>query len=204
MNRHFQLALPGSRPRLDGAEVAVPARFYQRTIVGGRVSGLWIGGQRMFDVTIYDAADRPVGSDRTGQPAGGRGLRRAAARAGLRGAAGGTRPSDQRLTRASEPRGQLNASTEAVLPCSRVRPPTGPISPAAKKPATPVVASPSRTAEHVVVGAREQVSASSRAREQQRAVDRTRPAAARPGTAPSVAARSASADSASRTWKRTV
>ena len=62
MNRHFQLALPGSRPQLDGAEVAVPARFYQRQIVGGRVSGLWIGGQRMYGVTIHDPADRPVGT----------------------------------------------------------------------------------------------------------------------------------------------
>lgn len=60
--KQFQLALHGSRPRLDGVEIAVPARFYQRNVVGGRVSGLWIGGQRMFDVTIYDAADRPVGS----------------------------------------------------------------------------------------------------------------------------------------------
>jgi hypothetical protein len=62
MNRHFQLALPGSRPQLDGADVAAPARFYQRQIVGGRVSGLWIGGQRMYGVTIHDPADRPVGT----------------------------------------------------------------------------------------------------------------------------------------------
>jgi hypothetical protein len=62
MIKQFQLALPGSRPRLDGAEVAVPARFYQREVVGGRVSGLWIGGQRMFDITIRDPADRPVGA----------------------------------------------------------------------------------------------------------------------------------------------
>jgi YD repeat-containing protein len=62
MIKAFQLTLPGSRPRLDGAEVAVPARFYQRTVVGGQVSGLWIGGQRVYDVTIYDAADRPVGT----------------------------------------------------------------------------------------------------------------------------------------------
>jgi hypothetical protein len=62
MIKQFQLALPGSRPRLDGSEIAVPAQFYQRKVVGGRVSGLWIGGQRMFDVTIYDAADRPVGT----------------------------------------------------------------------------------------------------------------------------------------------
>ena len=57
MIKQFQLALPDSRPRLDGAEVAVAARFYQRKVFGGRVCGLWIGGQRMYDVTIYDAAD---------------------------------------------------------------------------------------------------------------------------------------------------
>jgi hypothetical protein len=62
MNRHFQLALPGSRPQLDGVDVASPARFYQRQIVGGQVSGLWIGGQRMYGVTIHDPADRPVGT----------------------------------------------------------------------------------------------------------------------------------------------
>jgi hypothetical protein len=62
MNRHFRLALPGSRPQLDGVDVAAPARFYQRQIVGGRVSGLWIGGQRMYGVTIHDPADRPVGT----------------------------------------------------------------------------------------------------------------------------------------------
>jgi hypothetical protein len=62
MDKHFQLALPGSRPRLDGAEVQAPARFYQRKVLGGKVSGLWIGGQRIYSVMIYDAADRPVGS----------------------------------------------------------------------------------------------------------------------------------------------
>jgi hypothetical protein len=62
METHFQLALPGSRPRLNGAEVAAPAQFYQRNIVGGRVCGLWIGGQRMYGVTIYDAAERHVGN----------------------------------------------------------------------------------------------------------------------------------------------
>lgn len=62
MIQQFQLSLPGSRPRLDGAEIAVPARFYQRKVGGDRVSGLWIGGRRMFDVAIYDAADRPVGT----------------------------------------------------------------------------------------------------------------------------------------------
>lgn len=62
MIKQFQLSLPGSPPRLDGAEIAGVARFYQRTVGGGPVSGLWIGGQRMFDVAIFDAADRPVGT----------------------------------------------------------------------------------------------------------------------------------------------
>ena len=35
---------------------------------------------------------------------------------------------------------------DAVKPCRWLRPPTGPISPAAKNPATPVVSSPERTA----------------------------------------------------------
>jgi hypothetical protein len=62
MDKQFQLALPGSRPRLDGSEVRAPAQFYERSILGGHVYGLWIGGQRMYDVTICDAADRPVGT----------------------------------------------------------------------------------------------------------------------------------------------
>jgi hypothetical protein len=62
MNKQFHLSLPGSRPRLDGAEIVVPARFYQRKVRGGPVFGLWIGGQRMYGVTIYDPADRLVGT----------------------------------------------------------------------------------------------------------------------------------------------
>jgi hypothetical protein len=62
MDKHFQLSLPGSRPWLDGSEVRAPAQFYERSILGGQVYGLWIGGQRIYDVTIYDAADRHVGT----------------------------------------------------------------------------------------------------------------------------------------------
>lgn len=62
MNQTFQFSVPGTRPRLDGSEVAVPAQFYERKILGGTVCGLWIGGERMFGVAIYDAADRPVGT----------------------------------------------------------------------------------------------------------------------------------------------
>jgi hypothetical protein len=62
MNQKFELALPGTRPRLDGAEVAVPAQFYERNILGGTVCGLWIGGNRMFGVAIFDANGRPVGT----------------------------------------------------------------------------------------------------------------------------------------------
>jgi hypothetical protein len=62
MNQQFQLAPPGTRPRLDGTEVAAPAQFYERHIRGGTVCGLWIGGQRMFGVAIVNAAGRPVGT----------------------------------------------------------------------------------------------------------------------------------------------
>ena len=61
MDKQFQLSLPGTRPRLNGAEVAAPAQFYERKILGSPVYGLWIGGQRMFGVTIFDPANRPVG-----------------------------------------------------------------------------------------------------------------------------------------------
>jgi hypothetical protein len=62
MNQKFQFSVPGTRPRLDGSEVAVPAQFYERNILGGTVCGLWIGGERMFGVAIYDAAGRLVGT----------------------------------------------------------------------------------------------------------------------------------------------
>jgi hypothetical protein len=62
MKQQFDIALPGARPRLDGTEVTAPAQFYERNILGGTVYGLWIGGERMFDIAIYDAAERPVGT----------------------------------------------------------------------------------------------------------------------------------------------
>ena len=62
MDTKFQFSLPGLRPRFGGVEVVAPARFYQRQVRGDSVSGLWIGGRRMFGVTIHDAADRLVGS----------------------------------------------------------------------------------------------------------------------------------------------
>jgi hypothetical protein len=62
MNQQFQLALPGTLPRLDGSEVGAPAQFYERNIRGGTVCGLWIGGQRMFGIAIVNAAGRPVGT----------------------------------------------------------------------------------------------------------------------------------------------
>jgi hypothetical protein len=61
MDKQFQLSLPGTRPRLDGAEVTAPAQFYERKILGAPVYGLWIGGERIFGVAISDPADRPVG-----------------------------------------------------------------------------------------------------------------------------------------------
>lgn len=62
MNQQFQIGLPGTRSRLDGTEVAAPAQFYERTVLGGTVCGLWIGGRRMFGVAICDANGRPVGT----------------------------------------------------------------------------------------------------------------------------------------------
>ena len=62
MNHEFQFAQPGTRPRLNGSEVAAPAQFYERNIRGGTVCGLWIGGERIFGVVIYNSAGRPVGT----------------------------------------------------------------------------------------------------------------------------------------------
>jgi hypothetical protein len=62
MPTKFQMSLPGSRPLLDGAEVTVPAQFYQRLVLGGQVTGLWIGGQRVYGVSVLDPAGRPIGS----------------------------------------------------------------------------------------------------------------------------------------------
>jgi hypothetical protein len=62
MNHEFQIALPGTRPLLDGSEVSAPAQFYERNIRGGTVCGLWIGGERMFGVVIYNPGGRPVGT----------------------------------------------------------------------------------------------------------------------------------------------
>jgi YD repeat-containing protein len=53
---------PDVRPTLDGHEITgVPVRFYSRKVMGGGVCGLWIGGQPMYDVTVYDAEWRPLG-----------------------------------------------------------------------------------------------------------------------------------------------
>ena len=40
---------------------ALPARFYQRRVLGANVCGLWIGGDPVYDVTVYDAAGRKLG-----------------------------------------------------------------------------------------------------------------------------------------------
>ena len=64
MTRRFDVGRGlGSPPRLDGSEIiGVPARFYRRAALGGGICGLWIGGRPMYDVNIYDANGRPVGS----------------------------------------------------------------------------------------------------------------------------------------------
>ena len=49
-------------PRLDGHEVVgAPARFYRRRVLGEEVFGLWIGGDPVYDVAVYDAAVRQLG-----------------------------------------------------------------------------------------------------------------------------------------------
>ncbi len=53
---------PGVVPRLDGRKVVDgPARFYRRRVLGSDVCGLWIGGNPVYDVAVYDAAGRPLG-----------------------------------------------------------------------------------------------------------------------------------------------
>lgn len=48
--------------RFDGHEVVgVPARFYRRRVLGADVCGLWIGGDPIYDVAVYDPAGRPLG-----------------------------------------------------------------------------------------------------------------------------------------------
>ena len=49
-------------PRLDGHEVVgAPARFYRRRVLGEEVFGLWIGGDPVYDVVVYDSAGQPLG-----------------------------------------------------------------------------------------------------------------------------------------------
>lgn len=64
MTRRFDAAAgTGNPPRLDGrAVIGVPARFYRREALAGGICGLWIGGRPMYDVNIYDANGRPLGS----------------------------------------------------------------------------------------------------------------------------------------------
>jgi hypothetical protein len=64
MTRRFDApAGLGIPPRLDGREITgVPSRFYRREALAGGICGLWIGGRPMYDVNIYDANGRPLGS----------------------------------------------------------------------------------------------------------------------------------------------
>jgi hypothetical protein len=63
MTRRFDVGrAPDIRPRLDGRALdGVPVQFYQRKILGVDVCGLWVGGQPVYDVTVYDVAGRPLG-----------------------------------------------------------------------------------------------------------------------------------------------
>jgi YD repeat-containing protein len=63
VTRRLDLAMdPGVVPRLDGRVVVDgPARFYRRRVLGEDVCGLWIGGDAVYDVDVYDPAGRPIG-----------------------------------------------------------------------------------------------------------------------------------------------
>jgi len=63
MTRRFDVgSAPGLRPRLDGREVVgMPVRFYRRKVLGVGVCGLWVGGQPVYDVTVYDPAGSALG-----------------------------------------------------------------------------------------------------------------------------------------------
>ncbi len=53
---------PGVPPRLDGQElVGVPAQLYSRHVFGESVLGLWVGGEAVYDVAVYDASGRALG-----------------------------------------------------------------------------------------------------------------------------------------------
>ena len=62
MTRRFDVGAPDLRPRLDGREVVgKPVRFYRRKVLGTGVCGLWVGGQPVYDVTVYDSAGSALG-----------------------------------------------------------------------------------------------------------------------------------------------
>lgn len=53
---------PGLLPRLDGRELAgIPVQLYRRQVFGVDVLGLWVGGEAVYDVTVYDASGRSLG-----------------------------------------------------------------------------------------------------------------------------------------------
>ena len=39
----------------------MPVRFYRRKVLGASVCGLWMGGQPVYDVTVYDSAGSALG-----------------------------------------------------------------------------------------------------------------------------------------------
>ena len=63
MTRRLDLAIdPGVVPRLDGRRVVDgPARFYCRRVLGSDVCGMWIGGDPVYDVAVFDADGRRLG-----------------------------------------------------------------------------------------------------------------------------------------------
>jgi YD repeat-containing protein len=63
MRRFVVAREPDARPTLEGREVTrAPVRFYSRMVRGLGVCGLWVGGEPIYNVTVYDADGRPLGT----------------------------------------------------------------------------------------------------------------------------------------------
>jgi YD repeat-containing protein len=62
MTKRFDVGAPTRRPSLDGQEiVGVPVQFYRRNIRGGEACGVWVGGEPLYDINVYDRTGSLVG-----------------------------------------------------------------------------------------------------------------------------------------------
>jgi hypothetical protein len=63
VTRRFNVGQPPCiQPTFEGAVISgLPVRFYSRKVRGVGVCGLWVGGEPVYNVTVYDADERPLG-----------------------------------------------------------------------------------------------------------------------------------------------